>query len=230
MLIKEIEPIKDPGSSLIGNEDAMIVIDEIVELPLRKACKIFNSKGIETIMSSANKSNVLQPGEKTIEKEDVYGTFEKLLEHHNFLEIGKGYAWIMLNFDTLSLENKNMLFDLEENSENGDSIIWFAHPSERYDEVEYALKIGRYNYDYLRQVLSEDDIPYGIEVDETLIEFEKRHMSILYPWDITKDAVFIRMPVTEETTVEEVEEYFSKFAQCFKEQNRESHEEKVTEI
>mgnify|MGYP003293732999 CR=1 FL=1 len=51
-----------------------------------------------------------------------------------------------------SSETVGKLFDLEENSENGNRQIWFAHPSERYDEVEYAflepngkLSIFKYN-------------------------------------------------------------------------------------
>ena len=88
------------------------IIDQIVELPLRKACKIFKQKGIETLMSSANKNNILKPGECPIEKEDVYVSIEKLFENRNFLEAGRGYAWIMLNFNTLSDENNDLLFNL----------------------------------------------------------------------------------------------------------------------
>ena len=39
----------------------------------------------------------------------------------------------------------------------------------------------------------------------------------LYP----KSAVFLRMPLTEETTVEEVDSYFTKLAESFKEQKME---------
>ena len=67
--------------------------------------------------------------------------------------------------------------------------------------------------------LPEKDIPKNIEVDEKLIEFEKRHIVLLYPWDTSStEAVFLRMPINEKTTVEEVEQYFVNFAECFKNQ------------
>lgn len=57
MLIKEIEPINKPGVNLLQQDNTSNIIDELIELPLRKACKIFKQKGIETVMSSANKNN-----------------------------------------------------------------------------------------------------------------------------------------------------------------------------
>jgi len=216
MLIRDIEPIGNPNVSLLSNE-ANDIIDEIIELPLRKACKIFREKGIETVMSSANKNNLLKPGEKAIEKGDIYGTFEKLLEGHIFMEAGKGYAWLMINFDTLSFENKNMLFDLEKSI--GEKLIWFVHPFEMSDKIEYALRIGKYDYDFISQIFNEEDIPQNIEVDQMLIEFEKRHIVLLYPWvDSSTEAVFLRMPINDQTTVNEVEEYFSTLARQFKNQ------------
>ena len=68
MLINQIEPINEAAINLL-EDDTTNIIDKIIELPLRKACKIFKEKGIETVMSSANKNNVLKSGEKTIEKD-----------------------------------------------------------------------------------------------------------------------------------------------------------------
>lgn len=216
MLLKDIEPIGKPNVNLLDN-DANDIIDEIIELPLRKACKIFREKGIETVMSSANKNNLLKDGEKKVEKEDIYGSFEKLFEGHTFLEAGKGYAWITINFDTLSFENKNFLFDLE--SSIGEKLIWFVHPFEMTDKIEYALRIGKYDYAFLKQFFSDEEIPKDIEIDEMLIEFEKRHVVLLYPWlDSSTQAIFLRMPINHETTVEEVEEYFSTLANQFNSQ------------
>jgi len=223
MLINEVNPINEATINLLQDDDNDI-IDEIIEIPLRKACKVFKQKGIETVMSSANKSNVLELGEKIIEKEDVYGTIEKLFENHSFLEAGKGYAWIMLNFNTLSDENKDLLFELEKtkgkNGEKiGEKLIWFVHPTEMTGNIEFSLRIGKYDYDYLKLCLPEEEIPKNIEVDEKLIEFEKRHIVLLYPWtDSSTEAVFLRMPINAQTTVEEVEQYFVNFAECFKNQ------------
>ena len=235
MLIKEIEPINIAGVNLLKREEEINIIDEIIELPLRKACKIFKSKGIETVMSSANKNNISRLGEKAIEKEDVYGSIERMFENHSFLEVGKGYAWIMLNFDTLSDENKDLLFELEErkakNGEKiGEKLIWFVHPTEMNGNIEFSLRIGKYDYDFLRTILNEEEMPKNIEVDKKLIEFEKRHIVLLYPWtDSSTEAVFLRMPINQETTVEEVEEYFVKFAECFKTQRIEKNIEDTKE-
>lgn len=66
MLIKEIKPIGKIGKDLLKEKDAYEIIDKIIEIPLRKACKIFKEKNIETTMSSANKKNI----QKKRKKED----------------------------------------------------------------------------------------------------------------------------------------------------------------
>ena len=76
MLITNIEPIDKWGKNLLNEEEhtAEELIDTIIEEPLRAACKIFREKGIQTVMSSANKNNVLKEGEQPVEKHDVYGS------------------------------------------------------------------------------------------------------------------------------------------------------------
>lgn len=54
--ITEIEQCKEFGINLIGKKNANEIIDKIVEEPLRKTCKDLRNKGIETVMSSANKN------------------------------------------------------------------------------------------------------------------------------------------------------------------------------
>lgn len=128
MLISEIEPIDKVGINLLKRDNAETVIDQIIELPLRKACKIFLEKGIQTVMSSANKNNILPTGTAPTEKEDVYGDHQELqFPRPSFEDAGRGYAWIMLDFDSLSDENKDYLFALEE-KKNGEKAIWFIHP------------------------------------------------------------------------------------------------------
>lgn len=70
MLITDIEPIDKWGKNLLKEEDSTAeeIIDTIIEKPLRAACRIFREKGIRTVMSSANKNNVLKEGEHPIEK------------------------------------------------------------------------------------------------------------------------------------------------------------------
>ena len=72
-------------------------------------------------------------------------------------------------------------------------------------------------------VLPEKEIPKGIEFDKRLAEFEKRHIVLAYHWGMYPlQTVFLRMPINEQTTVEEVDEYFSKLAESFKQQTREN--------
>ncbi len=190
MLISEIRPISDRGMNFIKMEAEESYINGKIELPLRNACKIFKAKGIETVMSSANQNNILKPGELPFEREDLLKVQEPNVRP-SYEMAGKGYAWIMLNFDTLSEENKKWLFSLESRN-NGEKAVWFVHP--------YTM-------------------PKHLQKSE---EFEKRCMLIsyhdgLYP----KSSVFLRMPITEETTVEEVDCYFTKLAESFKEQKQE---------
>lgn len=228
MLIKEIEPIDKPGINFLTKQEmqANDIINTIIELPLRKACEIFRKKGIETFMSSANKNNILRKGEKRKEKADVHGSGQEFFyPPPDFRDAGKGYAWIMLNFDTLSDENKDYIFSLEERKgKNGNNIgekaIWFVHPHP-ITNIEYRLKIGDLDYDFLKSVVSEGEIiPEKQMIDERLVEFEKRSIVLAYNSGMYKSdqVVILRMPINEETTVEQVDEYFSQLANSFKSQ------------
>ena len=187
MLIKEVEPITEVGTNLLGKENAQEVIAKVIELPLQKACNIFLRKGIETVMSSANKKNVLQEGEKPVEREDIaIRNMQIGAKEPTFDDVGKGYAWIMINFDTLSDENKDWLFDLEakkgQNGEHiGEKAIWFVQPCV-FGDIEYSLRVGKISYDFVRQVMPESNIPPDVQVDQRLAEFEKRHTIVGYNW------------------------------------------------
>lgn len=224
ILISKIEPIGNPGINLLDADRPEQKIDGIIELPLRKACKLFRKKGIETVMSSANKNNLTKPGEKPKEKEDVSGKSQHLfLDAPTFEDAGVGYAWIMLNFDTLSDDNKDMLFSLEERvGPNGEKIgergIWFVHPF-MMGNLSYDLKTGKLDYEYLKTILTEDEMPPKIEKDERLAKFEAKSIILSYNDRYPADVVMIRMPINESTTVAEVEDYFYKFAEALKQQS-----------
>lgn len=201
MLISEIKPIIDRGVNLFNIDSGENYIDKIIELPLRNACKIFKAKGIETVMSSANMNNLLKPGEKPFEREELL-KLQEPQKRPSYELAGRGYAWIMLNFETLSNENKEWLFALEDRkNEKGDPIgqkaVWFVHP--------YYL-------------------PKHLQKSE---KFEERAMLISYHDGFyPKSSVFLRMPITDETTVEEVDIYFSKLAESFKEQPKKKKDDK----
>lgn len=224
--IKDIEPINEVGRNLIDAQNIDEIIDAIIELPFRKICKILSQKGIESVMSSANKNNILKPGEKRKEKEDVYGSGQQwLYPRPMYDDAGCGYAWIMLNFDTLSDENKDILFALEETVDKngnkiGQNVIWFVHPYEM-GNLEYDLRCGKHTYEGLSKILSKNEMPQGIEYDPKLAEFEKRHIVLGYNGGIyPEQSVFLRMPIDEETTVDELERYFEKMISVFQIQTK----------
>lgn len=237
MLISEIKQIDERGINLLKRDDAKDVINKIIEPPLRKACSIFMQKGIRTLMSSANQNNVLKQGEKPVEKEDLYK--DKFITDPSpmFDEAGKGYAWIMLDFNSLSDENKDWLFALEEKTDAnnvriGERGIWFVQPCE-ITNFEYCLKTGQYNYEFLKEALTTEEISKispNVQLDKRLAEFYKRHIVLAYNWAMySLQSVFLRMPVNEQTTVEEVEEYFAKFAEGFRDQIKECKREEPEE-
>ena len=51
-----------------------------------------------------------------------------------------------------------------------------------FGDIEYSLRIGKFDYDSLKQVMSEDEIPQNIDVDYRLAEFERRHTILGYNW------------------------------------------------
>lgn len=187
MLIKDIKPIGKVGKDLLKCKNSDEIIDKIIELPLRKACKIFKNKNIETNMSSSNRKNLPKKGTKRIEKEDLKIDDKIHYLKPNFTSAGKGYAWIMINYDKLSDENKDKIYEFKEKF--GESIIWLV----------YSM--------YYAKFPKEDDI-YG----KYQKRFDKDSFRMVYNNKYPKRAVFIRMAIDNETTVEEVEEYFCKIA------------------
>ena len=147
-----------------------------------------------------------------------------------FDEAGKGYAWIMLDFNSLSDENKDWLFKLEERKDKnnvriGEKGVWFVQPCE-IQNLEYGLKVGKYDYNSLQQEVPENKIPKNVRYDKRLAEFYKRHIVLAYNWAMySLQTVILRMPVNEQTTVEEVEQYFTQLAESFKEQVKQKEQE-----
>lgn len=187
MLIKEIKPIGKVGKNLLKDEKADDIIDRIIELPLRKACKIFKDKKIETNMSSANKKNLPKRGVQRIEKEDLKIDDKIHYFNPNFTVVGKGYAWIMINYDKLSDENKEKIFELQE--ELTEKRIWFV-----YSMYYVKFKTEEESYtDYKKR-------------------FDEKAFRLIYNNKYPRRAVFVRMPIDNETTVEEVENYFCELA------------------
>lgn len=201
--ISEVSPIKEFGVNLLKKKNANEIIDSIVEEPLRKVCKKLKDKGIETVMSSANKDNLLKEGEKVIEREDVEGK-QFLLNAPTFQSAGRGYAWIMINFSNLSDENKETLFLLEQSKNSkgdniGRKIVWFI----KCDSLMYFLDFEKNN-----------KIKNSLDKKFDEHSFDLQYNSDLYP----KKVVVLRMPINNETTVVDVERYFEKLTERLKQQ------------
>lgn len=207
--IKDVSPNQGVGINLLNSNDADEIIDQMIEEPLREACRIFKGKNIETVMSSANRENVLKPGEKPKEKEDVR---IQTIDGPNFEDTGRGYAWIMLNYETLSSENKELLFSIEGTKNEagekiGEKLVWFIKPSNSLIMSQMKRELAK------------------IEKDDSLKKFEEHAFVLEYSGMYPYRTVMLRMPLTEETTVGEVETYFSELASRFQEQEIEKQGE-----
>lgn len=206
MLIRDIKPIDAFGINLLKRDNTDDLIKELIELPLQKPCAIFIEKGIETCMSSANANNIMPFGKRRIEKEDVFGNGQEwYFSRPTFEDAGKGYAWIMLNYNSLSDANKDFLLSLEQKVGKkgemmGGRAIWFVEPS-----------IVMYNSLYNQE-----------PTDFRGQEFKKRRIILSYDdARYAPQSVFLRMPINRRTTVEEVEGFFTQFARSFHSQVRE---------
>jgi len=193
MLVSEVKRIGKVGKNLLENKNADEIIDIIIEKPLQKACKQCKQKNIETVMSSANKKNILKKKQERIKRAD-YKEKEKNNILQTFIQVGKGCAWLMINYNTLSDENKEIFFSLEK--EYGEDAIWFVKSS----YIEFL--------NLFRKPLK---LKEKIEIfdDNYSADFKERQLLMMYNNKYPRRNVFIRMPINENTTVEEVEEYFS---------------------
>ena len=191
MYVKDVKRIWKVGKDLLKDKNAYEIISLIIEKPLQKACIECKEKNIETCMSSANKSNIVKK-EKIINKKEIVEISK--LKTKNFLWVGKGYTWLMINYNTLSDQNREILFNLEE--ELGEDSIWFV----KCNYIEFLNKIRK---PFRLKPLTE-------HFDDKYAEkFKEKQILMTYNVNYPRRAVFIRMPVDENTKIEDVECYFS---------------------
>jgi len=192
MLVSEVKRIGKVGKKLLENKNADEIIEKIIEKPLQKACKACKDKNIETVMSSANKKNLLKKKQLRVKRAD-YKEKEKKNILQTFLEAGKGCAWLMINYNTLSDENRKIFFDLEK--EYGEDAIWFVKSS----YIEFL--------NLFRKPLKLKEKVEKFE-DKYVNEFKERQLLMMYNNKYPRRCVFIRMPIDTETKVEDIEKYF----------------------
>ncbi|MBR3002293.1 MAG: hypothetical protein IKF38_01820 [Clostridia bacterium] len=202
MLVKEVKPIGKVGKNLLKKQDSDKIIEAIIEKPLQKACKQFKAKNIETSMSSANKNNIVKKNQTRVNKKDI---IEKAKQNktQTFVRAGKGYAWVMLNYNTLSDENREVLFNLEE--ELGEDSVWFV----KSNYVEFL--------NTLRKPFKLEPIVEKFD-DKYAEKFKEKQLILMYNNKYPRRSAFIRMPIDENTKVEEVENYFDEIISKFQNQ------------
>lgn len=194
MLVKDVKRIGKVGKNLLKNKDANEIIETIIEKPLQKACKDCKAKNIETVMSSANKNNLVRKNKIRINKKEAIQRANEG-KTQTFLTAGRGYAWLMLNYNTLSDENRKILFDMEK--ELGEDSVWFV-------KSNYIEVMNKMRKPFRLKPLVE-------KFDDTYAEkFKEKQLILMYNNRYPRRSVFLRMPIEETTTCEEVEQYFTK--------------------
>ena len=193
MRISEIDPIDKMGIDLRKEENIEKAIEQYIELPVREAVREFTKRGIKTVMSSANYSNILPNGKQPKEKYDVDGQ-EYYFDRSTFDDAGKGYAWVMLDFDSLSDENKNRILEAEEKV--GGEKVWFAQAYRYYIGTE--SKVSPFPKNLIDQKFMDKMITIGYNSDY----YGER-------------VIFLRKRVFEDSTVDEVSNYFLNWARYF---------------
>lgn len=255
--LREIEPQTNDGSKKLAIDSEYLFI----EYPVRAAVKEMNRSGMRTIMSSSNKEDVEGCGH--IEANDNGNIY---ISQNTHFPIGNGYAWIMVDYRTLSKEIKQNIIDLnggkvkipisdkaksyfEENctanecemaqnelvkfyrvrqmspSEDQDKFPSYSKMAEEIESMEEEYrraeviiaerrkkfsisptlrkKLFKYKAEMERYKALSDEDKY-FEANMTGLYHEN---SLSYNGNDYKAVVF-RYPVGEDTTVEEVQQYF----------------------
>ena len=216
MKIKDIRRDKSNYKKINDETD----IDEIIERPLREAVKDLFRKNIITIMSSANEINVQWLDENGNNMYQTREDFDAIKYSY-----GEGFAYIILDYDSLSDKNKKIIDDLynELNPQEEQQIYTKPITAEQSykgnKRIIYAIHQVE-NPGHAWQIDSENTLGLltgtGAEVSD--MDF-MRKSNFVYTTPYTERSVIIRYPVNEETEEGEVEEFFSSI--CSKLENQE---------
>ena len=196
MLVKDIEPISIDNVKINSIED----LYKIIELPLLEACKIFYNLGITTVMSSCNKRNV-ELGKYPRQRITYYTTTSETRDW----SFGNGYAWILLDYDSLGETNQEYINSLC-NDKNKELIELVTIP-------KTPNNYKSYKEEELNKLKTEDNTnPYP---DNPIYQEFYQKKNPLFTTQYIERGVLLRYPINENTTVEEVNDYFTKLASTF---------------
>ena len=109
----------------------------------------------------------------------------------------------MINYNTLSEENKEILYEIEE--EKGEESIWFV----KTDFIELRNKI--------RRIFKLKEID-EYRNDKYAKKFKEKEVMLRYNNKYPDKNVFIRMPIYQYTEVEDIELYFDRIISKLKKQ------------
>ena len=227
MKILEVDRIDGDSVQITSADD----LDKIVELPLLESCKIFYNLGVRTVMSSCNREDVLnkdKPRKKNI-------TFKDNIRRD--WSFSNGYAWILLDFGQMSSENQEYLLllcdennfslveKLPENARKAFLDLWKlndANPTNKeLIELVTIPEIHGYVSPKVVEMYEKTDNTNPRPNDPIYTEFyDKKHTLFITPY--VKRGVLLRYPLNDETTVEEVNNYFVELANTFSNQ-KENH-------
>jgi len=206
MKIKDIKRDKSNYKEINVEAD----IDEIIESPLKRPIKELYRKHIITIMSSANEINV-----QWLDNSGNNMYQSKLDFDATKFSYGEGYAYIILDYDSLSDINKRTLDKLydelnlpeekqayekpitAEQSYNGNKRIIYA-----IHQIENPVHTWEIDSERTYELLTKK------MEDTSDIDFMQKS-NFVYTTPYTERSVIVRYPVNENTDEKEVEDYFN---------------------
>lgn len=221
--VKDVNPIKFDGKIKLSDEVSFYTC---IELPLINAVKELNDMGMTTLMSSANKIDVSKRNEP----------IKELTNHGNgeHFNLGNGYSWIMIDWESLSDENKRQFILMN----NGSIPINLS---------DIALNNLKHNCEINKLPVLPKELISFYEVFDFRVFLQDSSLIGKLPTDKPEDfqfqksrrgygcvnslcnhgkdyrTVVISYPLDENTTITEVEEYYRNIIKNLSRQDQVKH-------
>lgn len=218
-----MNPIKFDGEIKLSDEVSLYTC---IELPLINAVKELNDMGMTTLMSSANKIDVSKRNEP----------IKKLINNGNgeHFNLGNGYSWVMIDWESLSDENKRQFILMN----NGSIPINMS---------DVALNNLKHNCEINKLPVLPKELIAFYEVFDFRVFTQDSSLIGKLPTDKPEDfqfqksrrgygcvnslcnhgkdyrTVVIRYPLDENTTITEVEEYYRNIIKNLSRQDQVKH-------
>ena len=209
-LILDVEPIGFDGQIKLDDMSLYMCI----ERPVRETCKALSDKGIMTLMSSANTNDV----KTRYTKIDTYRHLSGFGDGH--FNIGNGYAWVMIDWASLSKENKQLFTQLN----SGEIQIPLTETEKA--SFEHNCKINQFPikqselvkffeivdyYKLMKGQITPNQLPQSSSED-TYFDSVKNGYAVynsLLNHSLDFRAVVIKCPIDETTKISDVNKYFN---------------------